>query len=203
MSDNDVILDDKVLDNLKDGGSLTPFKGKVEIFKNTKIRSAFTKSFKRMFIIFQKDFLLSDIIRELGSKDDLLSDISNKLEEEDFFISNLQFNTLDKRDKVLFKKNIDMLINDLFDVSYLSSSEKDLSQKTIIVDHDLSEQIKSLYIYAYELWNKKDKNFADSDLQEICSKLYKYLWRIYIFNNRSGPEYKIIKYKNLLDLKMF
>ena len=42
LSDNDVILDDKVFNNLKDGGSLTPFKGKVEIFKNTKIRNAFT-----------------------------------------------------------------------------------------------------------------------------------------------------------------
>ena len=63
---------------------------------------------------------------------------------------------MDKKDKVLFKENIDILINDLFDVN-LSSSKKDLSQKTIMVDHNLSEQIKSLYIYAYEVWNKKIK----------------------------------------------
>ena len=99
--------------------------------------------------------------------------------------------------------NIDILINDLFEISYLSSSKKDLSQKTIMADHNLSEQIKSLYIYAYEVWNKKDKNFRDQDLQEICSKLYKYLWRIYLFNNRSGPEYKIFENKNLLESKMF
>lgn len=93
------------------------------------------------------------------------------------------------------------LMNDLFSDDDIPA---DLKSNTVIIDNQLFEETKQLYAYAYGLWLKTSEvNFEYNSLNEISSKIHKYLWRIYIINNRRNPEYTNLRQIRLIDIKNF
>ena len=113
------------------------------------------------------------------------SEVSNKfIENNDNFLEN----------------NIYQLMNDLFAYSSLSTTNIDLKNNTIVIDNNLQDEISQLFVFAYGTWIAYDKNLDSQLVQEISSKIYKYLWRLYLIENRSNEGYDLIENIVLGDL---
>ena len=100
--------------------------------------------------------------------------------------------------KVFLNKTLNDLKNELFD-KY--DFEKKLSKQGLIVDEKLFPQTLQIYLYAYSLWRGDPKlNPNNVDVLEAMSKVYKYLWRLQLIENRSSEGYDLIENVVLGDL---
>lgn len=99
------------------------------------------------------------------------------------------------------ENNIYQLMNDLFSYSYLSASKINLKNKSIVIDNNLQDEISQLYIFAYGTWIEYGKNLDSQIVQEVSSKIYKYLWRLYLIKNRIEPSYSLENNIKFNDIK--
>ena len=99
------------------------------------------------------------------------------------------------------ENNIYQLMNDLFSDSYPSASKIDLKNKSIVIDNNLQDEISQLYIFAYGTWIEYGKNLDSQIVQEVSSKIYKYLWRLYLIKNRVDPSYSLENNIKFNDIK--
>ena len=160
-------------------GYLSPMPGKIEIKNNTKILFAFEKSFSEIENYYYKNKKV----------------LSNKFEEnnKNFLENNKNF----------LENNIYELMNDLFNYKSLSASQIDLKNKTIAIDNNLQDELSQLYILAYGIWIESGKNIDSQVVQEVNSKIYKYLWRLYLIKNRLAPAYSLKNNVRLNDIQIF
>ena len=71
----------------------------------------------------------------------------------------------------------------------------------MIVDEKLFTQTLQIYLYAYSLWRSNPiLNPKNVTVLEAMSKVYKYLWRLYLIENRSNEGYDLIENVVLGDL---
>ena len=179
LSDNDRLIKKNNLYNLVPAGYLSPMPGKIEIKNNTKILFAFEKSFSEIENYYYKNKKI----------------LSNKFEEnnKNFLENNKNF----------LENNIYELMNDLFNYKSLSASQIDLKNKTIAIDNNLQDELSQLYILAYGIWIESAKNIDSQVVQEVNSKIYKYLWRLYLIKNRLAPAYSLKNNVRLNDIQIF
>ena len=100
--------------------------------------------------------------------------------------------------KVFLNKILNDLKKELFD-KY--DYEEKLSKRGLIVDEKLFTQTLQIYLYAYSLWRGDPKLNPDNvDVLEAMSKVYKYLWRLQLIENRSNEGYDLMENVVLGDL---
>tara|TARA_B100000886_G_scaffold18337_1_gene11778 strand:+ start:26848 stop:29022 length:2175 start_codon:yes stop_codon:yes gene_type:complete len=93
--------------------------------------------------------------------------------------------------KVFLNKTLNDLKKELFD-KY--DYEEKLSKQGLIFDKKLFTQTLQIYLYAYSLWRGDPKlNPNNVDVLEAMSKVYKYLWRLQLIENRSKEGYELIE----------
>lgn len=146
----------------------------------------------------------------LGSSDGKLAIIENlKIQETmkqsfynlDSYISLI--NTKKESDnllnnRVFLYKALNDLKKELFD-KY--DYEEELSDKGLIVDEKLFTQTLQIYLYAYSVWRGDPKLSPDNvDVLEAMSKVYKYLWRLQLIENRFNEGYDFLEDVVLGDL---
>ena len=102
------------------------------------------------------------------------------------------------KNKVFLYKTLNNLKKELFD-KYDYGEE--LSKKGLIFDEKLFTQTLQIYLYAYSVWNGDPKlNPNNVTVLEAMSKVYKYLWRLQLIENRSNEGYDLIENVVLGDL---
>ena len=71
----------------------------------------------------------------------------------------------------------------------------------MIVDEKLFTQTLQIYLYAYSVWRGDPKLSPDNvDVLEAMSKVYKYLWRLQLIENRFNEGYDFLEDVVLGDL---
>ena len=146
----------------------------------------------------------------LGSSDGKLAIIENlKIQETmkqsfynlDSYISLI--NTKKESDnllnnRVFLYKALNDLKKELFD-KY--DYEEELSEKGLIVDEKLFTQTLQIYLYAYSVWRGDPELSPNNvDVLEAMSKVYKYLWRLQLIENRFNEGYDFLEDVVLGDL---
>ena len=146
----------------------------------------------------------------LGSSDGKLAIIENlKIQETmkqsiynlDSYISLI--NTKKESDnllnnRVFLYKALNDLKKEIFD-KY--DYEEELSETGLIVDEKLFTQTLQIYLYAYSVWRGYPKLSPNNvTVLEAMSKVYKYLWRLQLIENRSNEGYDLIENVVLGDL---
>lgn len=92
-----------------------------------------------------------------------------------------------------FEKSFDILLNLLInDLFIYEDFEKEYISKNVLIDSDLQFRTKQLYLYSFALWSDPNFSYEYIDFLEVASKLYKYLWRYHLIQNRTKEGFTLL-----------